>query len=351
MRGSAKNRSVESTVGRWDKTLLRLLAIMMIGCVAGAVGGASGAAAQEKTPDASPGEQQIRVITYNVQFLPGLAAAFNERKHTDYRARTIGRLLAEYDIVGLNEVFHHKPRKLLLDQLRAAWGDRFQLIVSPEPDDKRFNGGLAIATRLPMVDSHAMLYSVGSSPKKYGLKADGFAAKGALHARVRPGQNAADDAFFDVFVTHLESKDDEIRVIQYRELSDFIRQHSAPRHAAIVMGDFNTRGNPEYQQDDGSAYHLMLEILSAARPSDRLIDLWPALNTGNGGTSEQLTDDGGRRIDYIFVFQPADAEPRLVPRSCRVRQFRDPKVEALSDHSAVEAVFAWRGAEAAGNAP
>jgi len=298
---------------------------------------ASGAEAADRASDEA---RKIRVISYNVQFLPSLAAAFNERKEPEYRAQTIGREMANYDIVGLNEVFNDKPRELLLDELRQAWGERYQEIVSPDPDDSRFNGGLTIATRLKMIDSHSMIYSVASSPKKYGFRADGFAAKGALHARILPDPERK-DAFIDVFTTHLEARDDEIRVIQYQELSDFIKQHSDPTRPAIILGDFNTRGNPEYQSDPSSAYHVLLKRLNAAREG-KLLDLWPTLNTGNGGTSDQLSKDGGRRIDYIFVFQPLGGSSPLQPLSCRVNPFRDPKVDALSDHSAVEAEFAWR---------
>lgn len=331
-----------------DYSKVKHMNITRCGTVATLVGMLLFAAAAEKRATASEREtgdkspcQAIRVITYNVQFLPGLAAAANKRKDTKYRAVTLGKKLAEYDIVALNEVFHLVPRKLLLDELKKAWGEKFQVVVSPKPDDHRFNGGLAIASRLPFVETHAMIYSVASSPKVYGIRADGFAAKGVLHARIRRSPDAAPTDYIDVFTTHMEARDDDIRLLQYPEIARFIKKYSDSKRRAIIMGDFNTRGNPEYQADPGAPYHLLLRELASARPGGKLVDLWPSLNSGNGGTSEQTTDDGGRRIDYIFTLEPLGAPPALEPLSCRVNQYRDPKVVALSDHSAVEAEFKW----------
>jgi len=292
--------------------------------------------------DPAAGEHKLRVVSYNVQFLPGIASLVNKRKDPTYRARTIGEKMSEFDIVGLNEVFEHKPRQMILDALAERWGKSINSVVSPDPADKRFNGGLAIATRLPILDSNTLTYSKGSSPKEYGLQADGFAAKGALHARIALAGSGPDDPSVDVFVTHLESKSDEIRRLQYTELAGFIAKHSSSARPTIIMGDMNTRGNPSYQQDASSDYHLMLKHYANAREGNELLDMWPHLmGDALGGTNEQESSEIGNRIDYIMFSNPAQGGPQLVPKSVRVNGYQDERVSALSDHSAVEAEFAW----------
>jgi endonuclease/exonuclease/phosphatase family metal-dependent hydrolase len=144
-----------------------------------------------------------------------------------------------------------------------------------------------------------------------------------------------------VFVTHLEAREPAIRPSQYAEFAQFLKQHSSPERPAVLMGDFNTRGGQEEMSDARSAYNQMTKGFQQARPESVLIDLWPAIGQGPGGTSDQSDQDGGRRIDYIFALNPKSGSPQLKPRSVQVNRFLDPQVVALSDHSAVESLFDW----------
>lgn len=300
-------------------------------CLAGL---ASGATADQP---AAP----LRVISYNVQFLPSLAAMVNKRGDPRYRAKELGKVLAVYDIVGLNEVFDDRPRELLLEGLKQAWGDSFAAVVHPKPGDGRFNGGLTIATRLPVLGSHTTIYTQASSPKKYGLGADGYAAKGVVHARIARGPDQKDQ-FVDVFITHMEAREDAIRPSQYKELAAFMKEHAAGTQPILVMGDFNTHGNPADQDDKESPYNVLLGDMRAAIPDDELLDLWPTLHGRElGGTNEQDTTERGNRIDYIFLANPKGPMQLLKPLTVRVNPFPDKKVEYLSDHSAVEADLEW----------
>lgn len=304
--------------------------------VALALMSAGGLSAEDNNPDT------LRVITYNVQFLPGVARSANKRKQPEYRAAELGRLLSKYDLVGLNEVFDDGPRQTILDGLKQAWGDAFHVTSGPTPDDGRYNGGLALASRYPFLETHSWIYTVSSSPKDYGFRADGFAAKGVLHARVWRGDDASRDKFVDVFVTHLEARVEEIRHQQFGEFASFVAKHSTATRPIIMLGDFNTRGNPEYRADPASPYHLLIRTIGEALPEHELLDLWPTLKADeDGGTSEQEGDDGGRRIDYVFVARPKGNSSALEPVDVRVNRFLDKQVGALSDHSAVEADLRW----------
>lgn len=297
----------------------------------------------QSTADEFLRDNNLRVISYNVQFLPGLAGAVaNKRGNPVYRAKTIGQKLVDFDIIGLNELFDEKPRELLVGEIRKSWGENLNVVVSPRVNPKRFTGGLAIITRLPILADHVLTYSQSSSPEKYGLGADGYATKGALHARLALDSSRSAERAVDVFVTHMEAREDALRPSQYEELARFVSEHTSPIRPAIMMGDFNTHGDREDMDDPSSPYNLMVGKFAAARPESRLIDLWPTLHDGPGGTSRQEGDSGGSRIDYIFVLNPKQPAPMLQPKSVQVNRYLDPKVVALSDHSAVEAELIWK---------
>jgi len=283
----------------------------------------------------------LRVLTYNVQFLPAPADIKNKRPHPEYRATRIAEEASRYDIVGLQETFHDTHRGQILEQLQERWNGVLHSVASPMPEGFYTSGGCLIATRLPMVKSSSIVFTKFSKPIDYGLRADGFAAKGVIHARIaRHGESPAD--FVDVFVTHLESRADELRPSQYAEMAALIKKSSDPSRPAIVLGDMNTRGAKEFRNDANSQYAQLLKLLGDARPKSELIDVWPTLKgDALGGTNEQESHEIGKRIDYLFLLNPPQPHAQLKPISVAVRLFQDPKVVALSDHNAVEVELEW----------
>lgn len=312
---------------RWRTDSRYVLACLVV-CI-----GSGSSRADEPAPDAAT----LRIISYNVQFLPGPGRFFNRRGQDDYRATEIGRKMSEYDIVAFNEVFDLGPRQQILDEIKSAWGDRFHVFECPDEFEttKRYNAGLAIVSRYPIVESHHISYSQTSTIKQFGVFADEFARKGAVHARIEVVAGST-PIRVDVFATHLDSKLASVRKTQIDELADFAIKHVAPQNAIVFLGDFNTRGNPPYQELADSDYNQLVARLRDVRPT--IVDLWVQIGEGEGGTSDQTKEGGGRRIDYIF-FAPAENRTVFVPINMAVRPFLDPKVTALSDHSAVEATF------------
>ncbi|MBX3420608.1 MAG: endonuclease/exonuclease/phosphatase family protein [Pirellulaceae bacterium] len=285
---------------------------------------------------------RLRVISYNVQFLPGPGAIANKRGKPDYRAQTIGQKMADYDIVGLCELFEDKPRDQVVAELQKSWKQEVNLIASPKVQPNRFTGGLAIMSRMPFLATNVHTYTQSSSPEKYGFLADGFATKGIVHARIALTSQKSEDQSVDVFMTHLEARESAIRPSQYLEFAEFVRRHASPQRPALLMGDFNTRGDTAEMENAQSAYNLMIGNFRSAQPDSQLIDLWPAVGRGAGGTSDQIKPDGGRRIDYIFLINPQAKHQQLEPLEATVNRFLDPRVEALSDHSAVECTLVWK---------
>ncbi len=298
--------------------------------------------AQEAGQARSP--HTVRVITYNVQFLPGLAAAANQRPDAPYRAQQLGELLSDFDIVGLNEVFEDAHREQIISSLRTTWGDDCAVVEGPMPVEAgRFNGGLALVTRLPVLATNSRIYKHFSKPADFGLRADGFAAKGMLHARIKRSADAHDSDCVDVFVTHMEARDGSLRPLQYAELAAFVKSHANTDRPTVIMGDFNTRGAKKYREDSRSQYSQLAAALTDVLPDKVLLDLWPHHHgDALGGTSEQESSDIGKRIDYIMLAVPEHDRDRLQSTDVRVNPYLDSKVVALSDHSAVEADLIWK---------
>ena len=227
--------------------------------------------------------------------------------------------------------------------LRRPGGKANTAVTGPQSDDpRRFNGGLAIATCLPIIEHHSTIYSRYSRREDFGLRADGFAAKGVIHARISRSKGSPKDKFIDVFLTHMEARDDSLRPFQYQEMAAFIRRYADWDHSTLIMGDFNTRGHPKYRNDAESQYSLLIKELTAAMPGKELRDLWPSIY-GNAleGTNEQGSSGIGHRIDYVMLAVPVLSASRVCPIAVRVNPFLDEKVAALSDHSAVEADLYW----------
>lgn len=284
----------------------------------------------------------ISVISYNVQFLPPPASFANKRPDPDYRAARIAEEVSKFDVVGLQEVFHRKHRDQIIAGLTEAWKQTPNTLIAPLPQEFSTNGGTALLTRQPILVTNTTVYKNFSKPEDYGLRADGFAAKGAIHARLALDATASTRAI-DVYVTHLEARADYLRPKQYEELAAFIKRTSDPKQPMILIGDMNTKGMAEFRNDPESQYVLLMRALNGARPNGGVIDVWTHLKGDElGGTSEQESSEIGKRIDYIFVGNPASPAPNLVPQSIEVKTYQDEQVTALSDHNAVVAEFAWK---------
>jgi endonuclease/exonuclease/phosphatase family metal-dependent hydrolase len=292
---------------------------------------------------ATPGT--LRVASYNVEFLPSLARYTNTRAEPAYRARKIAENMSAFDIVGLNETFDDEPRKLIHDGIRERWGTDCHIMFGPDPQDGRFNGGLSLLSRFPFETTHSLVYRNFSTPAQYGLSADGFAAKGVLHARVVleaprfTSPRIALPRTLDVFVTHFEARDGSLRRKQFDELAAFMSEHTVAGREFLLLGDLNTRGNASYRAATGSTYQQLFGVLRNSLSQHNLVDAWPARYPDrDGGTKYQTEPTGGPRIDYIVIGNTKqDAAFRV--RDIEVNPYLDEKVKALSDHSAVEAII------------
>jgi len=300
------------------------------------------AGAQDRPP------ATLRVLSYNVHLLPDIAyTVAGHRGKAEYRAAALVERLAGYDLLGLCEVFDDDRREELIEGIDEAAGSALYNYWEKKPPGRaRTNSGLLLLSRSPIEDRHALTYQHASRFVAYGLGADGFAAKGALHARIRIHEDPP--LLVDCFLTHLESRSSTARQLQIGELREFIAQHTDRNRPMIVLGDMNVAADDPRQRPAGperTPYQRLRLALDHHGLS--LVDVWAHLGNGPGGTSDALAEDGGRRIDYIFVSRRRPGAWSLAPARVSVLPMLDEQVPegSLSDHAAVECVLEVRSKE------
>ena len=298
--------------------------------------------------------EELDVVQYNVQFVAPWdfsRASLGHRPNTEERARAIGRALACFDIVALNETINDSRRREILEAMELAapgcgkaprfeGGRHFEIFAGPKlpPGENRLGSLAALAdfaaSEVPLaaVDDELALISrlpiVARSTHVYGIGrgTDALAAKGVLHARLLRDGPAG--GVLEVFATHLQANHPDVRRAQIAELAGFIRAKADPELPALLLGDFNVDGGFAARwKADGEYRNLMRELAD-------LGFLDPGLTLG--GTDSWRR----RRIDHIFL------RPRgLQPLELRVEGMRGPDGVALSDHAAVVARLRWPGPE------
>jgi endonuclease/exonuclease/phosphatase family metal-dependent hydrolase len=286
----------------------------------------------------------VRLFFYNTHLLPGIAQTIaGHRGQDEYRTAAIAAKLHRYDLIGLCEVFESDRRREIIRIAQQDSRNAFRAIEQPKPWGRHFIGsGLLMLSRYPIEgEPHFITYRHASRIVTNGWKADGFAAKGAIHARLRLREYPA--AYADCFLTHLESVSAKARAEQVKELAGFIAEHASLDRPAILMGDLNVAADfPASGGAPDSEYLRLANSLTYG--AQRLVDLWPIFHAGRGGTSDALAQEDCRRIDYVFISPPQLTGPTVEPLSIRVEPFLDEKVKqgSLSDHAALECNFALR---------
>ena len=276
----------------------------------------------------------LRVVTYNTHLLPSIALPFaGRRSKAEYRASEIATQLAGYDLLGLCEVFDSSTRQRLLETVRSQTGDACSVAHGPSRSGTHLiGGGLLLLSRYPITDTHTITFRNRTRIVTHGFKADGFAAKGALHARLQ-----VDDVALDCFLTHLDSQSSEIRSRQLNELGAFISQFAKSENPVVIMGDMNIPFSADHDANQSTGYGELISVLSASLDRD-VFDLGSTLAEGPAGSSDAIASNGGMRIDYIFISNPeSSALPQLEARPANHLRLLDSNVPdgSLSDHLAV----------------
>ena len=181
----------------------------------------------------------MRVLTYNIHGWRTVAGLPN----LDGVAQVIASTNA--DLVGLNEVFY--PRRVAestqpaLEALAARLGMHFVFgpcLRWPAQDDMPADAyGNALLSRWPILASAA--HHLTPIPDKE--------QRGLLEARIALPTGKT----FTAYVTHLDHRDEDDRLIQLRGLRTWtIRDRNRPH---LIMGDFNAISKWDFATRSGAA--------------------------------------------------------------------------------------------------
>lgn len=271
-------------------------------------------------------EEQLHLLTWNVQFLPRSMRLFSKalRKRQQVRLPWVVEHCqnTNYEVIVFQEVFD-RP---ILKRLQNALKKDYPYQVAPLRQAGRWtSSGILIVSKYPMELVGSVVY-----PK--GVKADAWAAKGCTLVRlVKNGH--------PIYVagTHLQAgrKADaqEQRSLQYRAMDALIQAHtSEDAYPVIITGDLNTRAN------DSTAYHEMLTTLQANDPP--LDDPRPYTidqnNTWNKGGPER-----NQQLDYVLWRANRGAVLGIEQRILRLQNTWRDQIMDLSDHYGIAAQIRW----------
>ena len=294
----------------------------------------------------------IRILSYNVNFLPSLAG---RGKADERRAEALAEALAQqaepFDVLCLQEVFTDAARRILGEALKHLFPHQVRRGCSPKT--LRTSSGLFLASRLPFASEPQF----EEFSEFAWLSSDALSTKGVLGVQLdtrgtkHSSSNESSSAF--VFNTHLQSSNTwkRQRLGQLKQIRQFMNKlltRSASEHSsAVLCGDLNVEA--ETNTADGlkptREYSEMIDALGA--PKDTFREHAPNDEgyTWHGAENAMIPSfpsSAGHpcRLDYVLAFDnvPDESGGRLrdvVSHEVRVEKFGDCRKTRLSDHFAV----------------
>jgi endonuclease/exonuclease/phosphatase family metal-dependent hydrolase len=182
----------------------------------------------------------LRIVTFNI------ADGYLFSSNRPERMRAIGALLTKLDpdIVGIQESFVEKDRKILLDALSKS-----RLRYHSDYPAATVGNGLVTLSAYPIVET--VFHRFKNNNPWYKIhQGDWWAGKGVGLARIRLPSGSR----IDFYNLHAQAERDdeansEVRYLQMGELASFVNATRTATAPAFVVGDFNTRlGRPDLQR-------------------------------------------------------------------------------------------------------
>jgi len=184
----------------------------------------------------------INILTYNI-FLRPPPVKNNENDHKDARLKEFIKLLSEYDIICLQEMFgflNKRKHKLIRCASKAGF---HYYADSPSPSfftSFLVDGGLLVLSRFPILASEF-------KPYPYGVFSDSLSQKGILYTKIQ-----VKDEILHLYSTHMQASyfgENQrypilTRADQFATLRQFIDttlQNNGHKEGEMVLlvGDFN----------------------------------------------------------------------------------------------------------------
>ncbi|MFE3642223.1 endonuclease [Streptomyces sp. NPDC059169] len=269
-----------------------------------------------------PASGTFSVLTYNVAGLPEPLSGSKPAKNT----KVISRRINAYDIVNVQEDFAYHADLIKHDEHTYR--------TPPSVPDWVPVPGVPFSDGLNTL-SDFKLKKLDRVTWDRCTNADCLTPKGFTYLRLElPG-----GASLDLYNAHMNAgsgteKMLRVRRHNVRQLSDYIRKHSAGR-AVIVTGDTNSR------------YTRSGDIIRELRDDNGLTDAWVRLV--KGGTTPDVDDDAPtckestecELLDKVFYRSGPGLTLDAVRYSNEYAEFLDSEGEPLSDHNPPTVTFSF----------
>lgn len=306
----------------------------------------------------------LRIGTFNGQFLPYMVSC-------GARAQMLadGIMAGDYDIIGLNEVFSGRARRVLVERLAPDYPYIVECISSH--NRLRLDSGLMLFSKLPLDDltdlgefssvrirTRSANHTLGSGCVRFDefadhLGSDGLATKGAAYVRV-----TLDGRPLHVFLTHVQAsylnhsvkrylRTVSVRESQIRQMAGFMHDVLGTRAGCenvAILGDFNVHfsatgaGYPHRGATlHGDEWEMMFGAFDQVFGGN-LVDVWRRYAPPQDQGLTFPSDKPRTRPDYILLsvadpIQPLCVQQVSLAQSLTVSGGRNPR--ELSDHMGV----------------
>ncbi len=260
-------------------------------------------------------QDTLKLVSWNVFLRPKILSDAQKDRVSHIAQALVN---SKGDILCLQEVFHARMRKRLVDSLKGT----FPYILHPGKCTWKQCSGLMIFSKYPLTDPDFSIFDHHS-----GYDATAF--KGVQTAVVRMG-----DQRFLVANTHLQSgrgeKEQQIRDYQYRRLNTMVHTYDSLDY--FVIGDFNTC-------IDSSGFNQMCSLLKVTEADSVHSGLKTTSNFANNGLYRTDSQAIPRRIDFVLQSH-AQTWKRTTHFITRPKaRWKNSEQEHLSDHAMVISSF------------
>jgi endonuclease/exonuclease/phosphatase family metal-dependent hydrolase len=258
----------------------------------------------------------FRILTLNCALLDAVFGAWEIQKNVKSRAEFLGEAIALYepseqpDIIVLQETWDvSRTRYHLYKHIKNIY-PYYHIDTQLPRLLAGVNSGLSIFSKNPIIDVKMYRY-------KFWVGDTVVTKKGILAARVEVCNRK-----MCIFTTHMQAgassnkfinflgefpkrkfdgidarklNTDEVRLMELREMNDFIRSFAKPEDAILVAGDFNTDALDYTSFITDPVTHL---DLSANEIIGRIFPGADTFDSSINGLATSVYD--GKRIDYIL---------------------------------------------------
>ena len=280
----------------------------------------SSKAEEGEIPVKSQEMDSLKLLSWNIYMLPPLIKFTGKRK----RASAIGDTLAnaDYDVLVLQEAFHHGARRRIAKRLNDVYPYQIGPVFR-KPLSLKTSSGIWILSKYPMTSVANVKYK-----QKWGFD-NKMARKGAAMVRVvKNGQP------FEIIGTHLNSGGPlDVRASQVRQIrEELIDPHHEQGIPLIIAGDFNI------ERTDESGLDSMMCILDVCDYT-----LHGRFQYTFDETMNDLCVNSGKGyIDYVYLRNGNLKQIRMFRRIPLLEFPWSSRNRSLADHNPIELLLHYR---------